>query len=149
GIVVVALAMALGGKTLSTRFTSILHPTSSQVHTAAEDITRIQIWHAALRVREANAVTGVGLGNVTNYLPRYGVSVSALGNAQNTFLQFFAEAGALGLIALLAAILAAFTDLAKAFRGQRLWVAGCLGALVATLMTWSTDVEVRYVQVSG
>lgn len=149
GGLVTVLVLSLGGKSLTARFSSILNPTAAHVSTAAGDLQREQIWHAALRIAEAHALTGVGLGNVTSYLPKYGVPVTGAANAQNTPLQFFAEGGILGLVAVLAVVLAAFTDLAHGFRGERLWAAGCFGALIATLITWSTDVEVRYVQISG
>jgi hypothetical protein len=38
---------------------------------------------------------------------------------------------------------------ARGFVAQRVWTAGAAGSLVATLIAWSTDVEVRYVQVSA
>jgi O-Antigen ligase len=146
---VITLAFGLGGSSLRARFDSILHPTAAHVRTAAGDVARTHIWTAALHIGEANAAAGVGLGNIRLSFPRFGVPVNAGVNAQNTPLQFFAEAGLPGLIALLLVLLAAFRDLGYAFRDERVWAAGCLGALTATLVTWSTDVEVRLVPVSA
>jgi hypothetical protein len=146
---VVTLALTLGGSELQTRVGSIFDPTASHVPTAAGDIERKQIWHAALQEGEHNAVTGVGLGHVTIGLPKYGVPVKAAANAQNTFLQFFAEGGLVALLALVGILVAAAVDLGRSIRRERLWVAGAVGALVGTVVTWSTDVEVRYVQISA
>ena len=149
-VVVVAVAgLAAGGQPLRQRIDSILDPTSAHVSTAAGDLTREHIWLAAVKTAEANAVAGVGFGNVTKFLPRYGAPVTASSHAHDTYLQFFAEGGVLGLIALLGIVCAAFVDLGRAFTTRRIWVAGASGALVATLLSWITDVEVRYVQVSA
>jgi O-antigen ligase len=149
GVVVVALSVALGGSSFNARINSIVNPTAAHVRTAAGDIQREEIWKAAARIGEHHLLTGVGLGRVTEYLPKYGVPVIAAANAQNTPLQFFAEAGLLGLLAVVGIVSAAFVDIAKAARQNRLWIAGCLGGLIATLITWSTDVEVHYVEVSA
>jgi O-antigen ligase len=149
-VVVVAVAgLAVGGQPLRQRIDSILHPTSSHVSTASGDLAREHIWLAAVETAEANPVAGVGFGNVTKFLPRYGAPVTASSHAHDTYLQFFAEGGVLALIALLGVIGAAFVDLSRAFTTHRVWVAGATGALVATLLSWITDVEVRYVQVSA
>jgi len=149
GVAVGAIALSFGGSELQARVNSIFDPTASHVRTASGDIQREQIWHAALRVGEHNAVTGVGLGNITTALPKYGVPVNAAANAQNTFLQFFGEGGLVALLALIGVLVAALTDLGRSFRRERLWAAGAVGSLVATVVTWSTDVEVRYVQISA
>ncbi len=156
GVALVAIAVAvavfatsLGGRSLSQRLNTVLHPTASHVSTAAGDLARIHIWNAALKTAEANLVAGVGLGNITKDLPKYGVPVTPAGNAQDTYLQFFAEGGLLGLAAIVAVIAAAAVDLRRGFAWQRIWVAGAAGSLVATLLSWLTDVEVRYVQVSA
>jgi O-antigen ligase len=147
--VVAMLGLGLGGSQLQTRINSILHPTAAHVSTAAGDIARVHIWHAATRTGEAHPVTGVGLGNITKYLPRYGVPVTGAAHAHDTYLQIFAEAGILGLLGLLGLIAAAFRDLLRARFSDRIWVAGGTGALLATLIAWSTDVAIRYVQVSA
>jgi len=147
--VVAILGLGLGGRQLQKRIDSILHPTAAHVSTAAWDVARVHIWHAALKTGEAHLVTGVGLGNVTNYLPRYGVPVTGAAHAHDTYLQAFAEAGLLGVIALIGLLSASVRDLVRARVRERLWVAGAAGALLATLIAWSTDVEVRYVQVSA
>lgn len=156
GVALVALAAAvavfatsLGGRSLTQRLDTVLHPTAAHVSTAAGDRARIRIWNAALKTAEANPVTGVGLGNITKDLPKYGVAVTSAGNAQDTYLQFAAEGGLLGLAAIVAVIAAAGVDLHRGFARQRVWVAGAAGSLVATLLSWLTDFEVHYVQVSA
>lgn len=147
--IVAALALSLGGHALRTRINSIFHPTAAHVSTASTDVARIHIWQAALNTAEANLVTGVGFGNITKELPKYGVAVTSVAHAHDTYLQFFAEGGVLGLAALIGLIGAGVRDLVRSFSEHRIWVAGASGALVATLLAWSTDVEVRYVQVSA
>jgi O-antigen ligase len=149
GVAVVTIALTVGGSGLQARVNSIFNPTASHVRTAAGDVQREEIWRAALRVGEGNAVTGVGLGNITTALPKHGVPIASAANAQNTFLQFFAEGGVIALLAFVGVIVAALTDLGRSFRRERLWSAGAAGSLVATVVTWTTDVEVRYVQISA
>lgn len=147
--VVVALALAFGGVGLRARFDSIFNPTAAHVATQAGDVARTHIWSAAERIGNAHLLTGVGFGNVPQYLPRYGVPVTSAANAQNTPLQFLDEGGIPALIGLLGLIVAALVSLWQAFGTNRLWVAGCFAALVGTLLTWSTDVEIRFAQVSS
>jgi len=149
GLAVVVISLSVGGTSLTERLNSILNPTAAHVATASTDLQREQIWEGAIRIGEAHPLAGVGLGNVGEYLPRYGVPVKLAAEAQNTPLQYFAEGGVPGLLAVIGIVLAAFTDLAHAFRRYRLWFAGCFAALIATLVTWSTDVVVTYVQLSG
>lgn len=143
------LGLSFGGSQLRTRINSIFQPTAAHVSTAQGDASRLHIWRAALQTGDRHVVTGVGLGNVTTYLPRYGAPVTGSAHAHDTYLQFFAEGGLLGLLALLGLIAASFRDLVRAFATSRIWVAGAAGALIATLIAWTTDVEVRYVQVSA
>jgi hypothetical protein len=149
GVVVVTIALTLGGSLLQARVNSIFNPTASHVRTAAGDIQREEIWRAALKAGESNAVTGIGLGNISTALPRYGVPISAAANAQSTFLQFFAEGGVIALVALVGIVAAALSDLARSVRRERVWAAGAVGSLVAMIITWTTDVEVRYIQISA
>jgi O-antigen ligase len=148
-VAVTILGFGLGGAQLRKRIDSILNPTAAHVSTAAGDVARVHIWHAAVKTGESHPVTGVGLGNITKYLPRYGVPVTGAAHAHDTYLQLFAEAGVLGLIGLIAVLAAALRDLVRAHVRERLWVAGATGALLATLIAWTTDVEVRYAQVSA
>jgi O-antigen ligase len=146
---VVVLGLGFGGSGLRTRIASTFDPTAAHVSTAQGDLKRVAIWDAAIKTGEHHLVTGVGVGNITRYLPQYGVPVAVAAHAHDTYLQFFGEGGLLGLLALLGLIGASFTDLFRAFAHNRLWVAGAAGALIATLIAWTTDVEVRYVQVSA
>src|SRR5207302_4791230 len=118
------VAVSLGGRPLTRRIDSILHPTAAHVYTAPADLTRLRIWSAALKTAESHLLTGVGFGRITSYLPRYGVPVLPSSHAHNTYLQFFAEGGALGLLALVGLIAGGAVDLLRAFGRHRIWVAG-------------------------
>jgi glycosyltransferase involved in cell wall biosynthesis/O-antigen ligase len=146
---VTAVTLTTNGHAISRRVSSIFNPTAVHVYTAPGDLTRARIWRAALKTAEANLMTGVGFGNVTEYLPKYGVPVTSSAHTHDTYLQFLSEGGILALLGLLGVVGAAGVDLLRSFRGSRIWVAGAAGSLVATLLSWITDVEVRYAQVSA
>lgn len=148
-LAVTVVALATNGPAVSRRVASIFNPTSVHVYTAPGDLTRQRIWSAALKTAEGNLVSGVGFGNVAAYLPNYGVPVTSSAHAHDTYLQFFAEGGILGMLGLLAVIGAAGVDLRRGYAANRVWAAGAAGAGLATLISWITDVEVRYVPVSA
>jgi glycosyltransferase involved in cell wall biosynthesis len=148
-LAVTVVALATNGQAVSRRVSSIFNPISVHVYTAPGDLTRQRIWSAALKTGEANLVGGVGFGNVAAYLPKYGVPVTSSAHAHDTYLQFFAEGGILGMLGLLAVIGAAAVDLRRGYAANRVWAAGAAGAVLATLISWITDVEVRYVPVSA
>jgi O-antigen ligase len=149
GVVVTLVGLSVGGHGLTARIHSILHPTAAHVRTAAGDIQRTHIWAAAWQTGEQHPLAGVGLGNITKFLPQHGVAVTAAAHAHNTYLQFFAESGVIGLLGLLGLLAAAGVDLRRAWACERIWVAGAAGGLIATLLAWGTDVAVRYLQVSA
>lgn len=149
GVVVALVGISLGGRGLTARINSILHPTAAHVKTASGDLQRTHIWAAAWKTGQQHPLAGVGLGNITKFLPEHGVAVTAAAHAHDTYLQFFAESGVIGLLGLLGLLAAAGLDLRRAWSSQRIWVAGAAGALVATLLAWTTDVEIRYLQVSA
>lgn len=148
-VAAIGVGFSAGGQSLRTRLQSILNPTGSHVATHTGDIERVELWRGAIKIGETHLLAGVGLGNFADAVPRYGVPAVAGEEAQNTPLQYFAEAGLPGLIAILLPVCAAFRDLYRSMRGSRIWTAGLFSALIATLLTWSTDVAVRYVQLSG
>ncbi len=147
--VMVALALSIGGRPLQLRIQSVLHPTASGVSTAQGDRLRKRIWVAALATAEAHPLSGTGFGNLIAELDQRGVSEQADAHAHDTYLQFLAEGGLLGGTALLLWLAAAGADLLAALRAHRALAAGAAGALLATLIAWTTDVEVRYLQVSA
>jgi O-antigen ligase len=146
---VVLFALGIAPGAVNARISSIFNPTSAHVSTASGDLLRLRLWSAALKTAAANLVTGVGFGNITEWLPRYGVSINSAAQAQNAYLQMFAEGGILGLVAILGIVGAASRDLVRGFSPNRVWVAGLTGALVASLIAWVTDFEIRYEEVSG
>jgi O-antigen ligase len=152
-VVMVSAGLALGGQPLRDRMDSVLNPTQSTNRetriTSRGDQYRTRVWHAAIGAAGDHPVAGTGFGRLGSGLERHGIPVPSASHAHDTYLQFLGEAGVLGLIALLAPILVGFGNAAAAFRPYRTLAAGLVGALVATLIVWTTDVEVRYAQVSA
>lgn len=149
---VIASGLSLGGTELRRRFTSTLNPTSVQSSystTAQGDQLRVRLWSAAIKTAEAEPVTGTGFGNLVPALNEHGVSVPPAAHAQSWYLQLLGEAGILGAAALLCLLVAAIRDLWTGFGRYRVLAAGMAGAFVATLITWTTDIEPRYIQVSA
>jgi O-antigen ligase len=149
---VIAAGLSLGGPELRRRFTSTLNPTSVQSSystTAQGDQLRVRLWSAAIKTAEAEPVTGTGFGNLVPALNEHGVSVPPAAHAQSWYLQLLGEAGILGAAALLCLLVAAIRDLWTGFGRYRVLAAGMAGAFVATLITWTTDIEPRYIQVGA
>ena len=146
---VVLMAFGIAPQALSKRISSIFDPTAAHVSTSSGDILRLHIWAAALRTIEANPLTGVGFGHLTQWLPKYGVAVNSASEAHDVYLQLFAEGGVLGIVAILVMVYSYVRDLWRSFGPHRIWVAGAAGALVAQLLAWSTDFQIKYVQISA
>lgn len=141
-------ASALYGPAITSRFTSILHPTSSNVKTAPGDKTRQELWAAALDVFEAHPVTGVGFGNLAERLeaavPGSGPGIQA----QNTYLQYLAEGGVFGGGVLLLLVGGVCADLHRTRKVDWLYPA-LVGASLGVAVTWTTDFTTRYYTVAG
>ena len=148
GVVIVA-ALGIAPGSLTKRISSIFHPTSAHVSTAQGDLLRLHIWAATVKTIEANPISGVGFGHLVQWLPRFGVAVNSASEAHDVYLQLLAEGGVLGLVAILAMVYGYVRDLWRSFGRHRVWVAGAAGALAAELIAWSTDFQLRYVQISG
>jgi O-antigen ligase len=143
-----SVASALYGPAITTRFTSILHPTSSNVRTASGDRAREEVWATALDVFDAHPVTGVGFGNLVDTLEATVPGSGPSSQAQNTYLQYMAEGGAFGAGVLLLLIGGVFTDLYRTRHTD--WLhPGLVGATLGVAVTWVTDVTVRYYAVAG
>jgi O-antigen ligase len=143
-----SVASALYGPAITTRFTSILHPTSSNVRTASGDRAREEVWATALDVFDAHPVTGVGFGNLVDTLEATVPGSGPSSQAQNTYLQYMAEGGAFGAGVLLLLIGGVFTDLYRTRHTD--WLhPGLVGAALGVAVTWVTDVTVRYYAVAG
>lgn len=99
-------------------------------------IERLAHWQAAIRMIEASPWLGVGFGNYAAAYPDFRLLLweNALGHAHNYYLNIFAEAGALGLVAYLAFWATVFVVAFRAVRRLKLSVAisaltlGALGA---------------------
>jgi hypothetical protein len=151
GLLFVAFSagLAFGGDAISQRWDSIAHPTARQNSTAEGDKTRLRLWGAAWATARANPIDGVGFGNAPKALAARTRGVKAGTHAHSTYLQFAAEGGLMGAIALLGIVLAGAVDLLRGWAGDRLLIAGCTGAAVAVLVVWFTDFTLQYVPVGA
>jgi O-antigen ligase len=149
GFVALTLAVGLSGTALTKRFDSIAHPTSTSNQTAQGDRLRIRIWHAAEDAGMQHPLTGTGFGNLQPKLGRYlGASPKGL-HAHSVYLQFFASAGLCGVLALLLLVVHCLAGFIRGMSADRLLMSGMLGALAATLVTWTTDTSLRYTEISA
>ena len=141
-------ASALYGPAITSRFTSILHPTASNVRTAPGDKAREEVWAEALAVFESHPITGVGFGNLVGSLEATVPGTGSGSQAQNTYLQYMAEGGLFGAGVLLLLIGGVFADLHRTRHTD--WLhPGLVGASLGVAVTWFTDVTVRYYAVAG
>jgi O-antigen ligase len=145
----VVVALGVGGPALVARYSSISDPTASHVDTAAGDRARLQLQHAAVSVAGDHPVAGVGLGKLPGELAGRVPGASASTHAHNTYFNVAAEAGALGVAALVALALASAADLRRGLRNERVITAGAAGALLSLALTWTTDYTVRNLPVMG
>lgn len=125
------------------RLGSITHPLNES-GTANEDVIRVDVWNQALSVAEHHPIAGVGFGGLVKILSSQFAPAGLQSQAQSTYLQVAAEAGLLGVAALLAVLWATLSDLGRLFRVDRLWAAILVGSFVAMLVCWLTDVTIRY-----
>lgn len=92
-LLTVPLALVLPSSPLQ-RF---LHPVNKYNGVNTEQF-RVEAWVAGLRMFEAHPIFGVGIGNFKTMMPRYaspGVQVDTI--AHNTYIEYLAEMGPLGL----------------------------------------------------
>jgi O-antigen ligase len=147
-LLIVAVALAIGGSALRQRFTSVSSPTSRTTGSAAEDRQRENIWRAALDVSADHPVLGTGLGRINAPLSRYVGDISAATHAHSTYLQVLAETGAVGAIGVLLLLMAAGADLIAGKPHEPVIAAGLLAGFAAMLICWTTDYTIRYLQVA-
>ncbi|HZO36456.1 MAG TPA: O-antigen ligase family protein [Solirubrobacteraceae bacterium] len=148
-VLIAAMGISLGGRDLRQRFDSIQNPTSSVNQTADGDRTREGLWHAALETAAAHPVFGTGFGKLPPELARRTTGAVPAVHAHSTYLQFLAEAGVAGALALLLVIVAGVRDLISGFSRNRALLAGAAGSLACLLAVWLTDYTVRYAQVGA
>jgi O-antigen ligase len=147
-VVTVVIGLAIGGGSLTERFASIENPTARTVRTAQGDEERKRVWSAALAIASAHPVVGVGMGRLQEHLSEHLGGAHEGVHAQSVYLQFLAQSGAVGLLALLLLVGHAATGVWRGFRSERLFMAGVGGAVVAMLIGWTTDTTARYTCVS-
>ena len=75
--------------------------------------------------------------------------MNSASEAHDVYLQMLAEGGILGLVAIVGVVIAAVRDLVRSFAAQRPWVAGAAGALLASVVAWTTDYQLRLEPVSA
>lgn len=151
GTIVVIAAIGTYGSVLSDRFESILDPTSAQsgAATGDGDKLRLRLWDSAIEAAEQRPVSGVGIGNIREQFAENAIDSGAGAHAHSTYLQVAAEAGMLGVLALVLVLLALWRDLRRAVRASPLLAAGIAGAAGAMLTTWLTDYAVGYLPVAA
>ena len=95
----------------------LLHPTA---HGINSEQTRLDAWVAGLKMFESHPIFGVGLGNFKVLMPEYaapGVDFESM--AHNTYIEYLAELGPLGLMLFVAITFSAFFSLRKVRRRAR------------------------------
>jgi hypothetical protein len=149
-VLAASLALATAGPSLISRFESISNPTeASNRITAQGDREREATWHDDVTIFLHHPLAGVGLGRIGRSLAQYLANVREGTNAQNTYLQLAVEGGLLGLAALLLVLGSSARALARGLHRSRSLAAGTLGAGVAILIVWLTDVTIRYTPVAA
>jgi O-antigen ligase len=151
---VVQFVVAFGGTALHDRFASIEAPTSRVNRTSGGDQIRLGLWRAAIGVAEAEPVFGTGYGKLVPELAKRTDGVAPGGHAHSVYLQFLAEAGIAGALALLLVIAGVVRDLWHGLTCHRdgevrLLAAGIAGSVACILVVWVTDYNVRYTQVGA
>jgi O-Antigen ligase len=139
----VAAAIGFGGKPFLQRLQSIANPTASSVKTAQSDKTRLELQRTALDVGEQHPIAGVGLGDLPPYLVARVPGAELSGHAHDTYLNLFAETGAIGLGGVALVFIGAVADGRRRRVMDRIVVAGLFGSLVALLLVWTTDYTIR------
>ena len=146
-VVTVIAALSYFGLTLIARFQTLLHPTSLSASTRNGDLARQAGWSASLHTFYQHPFAGVGFGRLLSTLENL-PGANANAHASSVYLQYLAEGGLLGGLALLLFAVAIVVDLRRAGRNDVLFPAlvGCSAVLAAT---WYTDFTVRYNAVAG
>lgn len=145
-----ALALAVAGPRLVSRFETISNPTeASNRITAKGDRVRVEDWQVDIKTFLSHPFAGVGFGNISQSLARYVPNVQEGSNGQSTYLQIAAEAGILGVAALVLLLGAMANATYRGLVRSRLLAAGALGGGVAVLVVWVTDVTIRYTPVAA
>lgn len=88
-----------------------LHPNQHGINT---EQTRLWAWEAGLRMFETHPIFGVGLGNFKQLMPAYaapGVDFKSI--AHNTYIEYLAELGPVGLLLFIAIAFCSFRSLRR------------------------------------
>lgn len=139
-----AWAAATAGPALQARFASIFAPTRASSITWQGDRLRLDIWNSATDAFATAPWFGIGRGHLTEHLRQdLGPSIRPGSHAHNLYLQYAAEAGLLGLLALACLAVGLGVDLRRALRVNPL--AGALvGGFAAVAVASMTDYTLQY-----
>jgi O-antigen ligase len=156
-LVVVGVTLAIGGSAVTSRFSTIFNPTSTQGKTAQEkgsaagEQIRLQLWSIAFHDGFLqHPVAGIGIDNMgqleREHTSSAGSAVKAgtaiYQNAASTYLQLLGDGGLFALALLLFLLSGLFADVRAALQAHPLVAAGLAGAVVTLLICWVTDVAV-------
>jgi glycosyltransferase involved in cell wall biosynthesis/O-antigen ligase len=162
--VLIILGIALEGTAVTSKFTSIFHPTRMQGQTleergvAAGESDRLLYWHIAFDDGFlAHPFAGVGVDDMSKLILAHsndsGLGVKAgtgrFANASSTYLQLIGEAGVFALVLFVLLFGGLIADLRAAVRANPLLGAGLLGSVFALLICWVTDVVVTSTPVAA
>jgi O-antigen ligase len=148
-VVVVGLALTVGGSSLRERFSTLQNPTSKQYSTGSGDERRLAIWDAALQVFAEHPAEGVGVGRLANQIQRRVANVGTYTHAHSVYFQLVAEAGVLGIALLVTFLVGIWSSVRTALRRDPVIGAGMAGAAVALLICWTTDWVIIYANVAA
>lgn len=89
----------------------VLHPRTHGVNTVQ---TRLEAWSAGMKMFEAHPVFGIGLGNFKTLMPLYSpADLDFKSVAHNTYIEYLAELGPIGLLFFLGIAFFAFRSFRK------------------------------------
>ena len=148
-VLIVVLALGLGGSSLRNRFLTLQDPTAKQSATATGDNRRVAIWGAAIDVFQEHPVQGVGVGRLANEIQKRVANVGTYTHAHSVYFQLLAEAGILGLALLITFVIGVWTSVRQALRRDRVLGAGMAGAALALMICWTTDWVLVYANVAA
>jgi O-antigen ligase len=142
------VAVSIAGAALASRFGSIFHPAATNPTNPDSDQVRLMLWRTAADVFTRHPFFGVGINHLVGAFSTMLAGVTPTTNAQSTYLQFAAEAGLLGIAALVVLTVGIVRDL-RSPRLPALWRAAITGSVLALAICWTTDDTVRYLAVAA
>jgi O-Antigen ligase len=142
GVLVVALAVSLGGIGLAHRqYDKFVHTngnaTAVQTRDRLSDVTnngRLSLWKAAAHIYDTQKLRGTGAGTYQLYYPQFRTEGLYVADAHSLYLQSLAELGLVGFALLLLFVLGILGGLASRIRGPD---RPLYAALFAVTLAWA------------